>query len=89
MLTNLRGKIRPEVAGKLEIELMAFKPGLSPEKESFDKFHHIRNFIEIHWLHHKTRKNSGFDITSYQSFEILSSTAGSPNSKQTPYPRVP
>jgi hypothetical protein len=75
MLTNLRGKIRPEVAGKIEIELMAFKPGLSPEKGSFGKFHHIRNFIEIHWLHHKTRNNSGFDVTSCQPFEISFTTA--------------
>jgi hypothetical protein len=75
MLTNLCGKIRPEVAGKLKIELMAFKPSLSPETGSFGKFQHIRNFIEILWLHHKTRNNSGFDVTNCQPFEISSTTA--------------
>ena len=77
MPTNLYGKVWPEGAGKLEIELMAFKPSLSPEKGSFGKFHHISNFIEILWLHHKTRNNSGFDVTSFQPFEI-SSTIASP-----------
>jgi len=63
------------VAGKLEIELMAFKPGLSPEKGSFGKFHHIMNFIEILWLHHKTRNNSGFVADSNQPYEISSAPA--------------
>jgi len=60
MPTNLYGKIWPDGAGKLEIELMAFKLGLSPETGGLGKFQHIWNFIEILRLYHKTRNKAGF-----------------------------
>jgi len=60
MPTNLYGKIWPDGAGKLEIELMAFKLGLSPETGGLGKFQHFKNVVETLWPYHKTRNKSGF-----------------------------
>jgi hypothetical protein len=73
MLTNLYGKVWPEGAGKLEIELMAFKLGLTPETGGLGKFQHFKNVVEILWPYHKTRNNSVFmlPVASLSRFFLL------------------
>jgi hypothetical protein len=60
MPTNLCGKVWPEGAGKLEIELMVFKLGLTPETGGLGRFQHLKNVVEILWPYHKTRNKAKF-----------------------------
>ena len=73
MPTNLYGKVWPEGAGKLEIELMAFKLGLTPETGGFDEIRHIKTLYRFfgYITRHETTRVLMLPAASLSRFFLL------------------
>lgn len=54
------GKSWPDGANDLDIELLAFKWGLSPENGGLGKAQHFKNAVNILWPYHSKKNKNGF-----------------------------
>lgn len=55
------GKSWPDGASDLDIELLAFKWGLSPENGGLGKAQHFKNVVNILWPYHAKKNKNGFN----------------------------